>query len=232
MSANIHRKDILRPDAQLEELDTVGFLQIQKEFSPAARQRTKEDIGEPSIGKPPAHIFPDLITVFSDTGTERGEHLLRIGAIMLLHAQDDLLHDSIERSLPAAVHGSDSASGFIDEENGQAIRCFDDQENPGKICDQGIAAQIFIRDVPDKMDNLRVDLIEPDKPEVLPILSSRKILLFPVGVPESMAKKGNAFKPWDGQEFFRKHSLSLSRKIPFLSRRRKHLHFCNKFGYK
>src|SRR5260221_14028764 len=57
-----------------------------------------------------APIASYFITAGVDAGADRGKHLLRIGAEVLLHRAHSLFHDALEGASPSRVEGAD---GFL-----------------------------------------------------------------------------------------------------------------------
>jgi hypothetical protein len=94
---------------------------------------------------------------------------------------------------------------FVNKEDREAICGLDDKKKAGKAGDHGIPPQILLWNFLDKMNDIRMDLLEKKKLEALPLFPSRKIFLFPVGISKPVKEKRDAFEPGDRDQSFWEH---------------------------
>jgi hypothetical protein len=124
---------------------------------------------------------------------------------MGLQFSDGAFGDPLLSAPPARVNGGDDGLGLIDKKKRKAVRRFNDQKNPGQPRGQGVPCQAPVRQSIDKMDLMRMDLIQPKHLEISPLWTAPKIPKPPGPRSEAVDEPGDPGEPRDRQVFLRIH---------------------------
>lgn len=139
--AKVRDKDIFRAKAGGEELQTVGFAEIEEQVLGrglvAGRTHVEpldgvglvtgaefvEEFGSLSKLREEfgGDFSPDFVAAAAYGRANGGEEIFWIGAEILAHFAGGFLGDAGESALPAGVNGGDGARFGIDEEDGNAV---------------------------------------------------------------------------------------------------------------
>ena len=85
---------------------------------------------------------------------------------MHLHLPDGFDDDALERAAPAGMNGGDGALFRVHEEQGDAVCSLDGQEKAGTVGGGGVALTRFSGCGVEKMDDIRMNLLQGDEFEV------------------------------------------------------------------
>ena len=185
-SAEVADEDVGGVETSTEKLRTIGFAEIEEDVFGGwlvARRHHVEPLdgvgfvagaefveplgGLGKLGEELAGDFrADFVAAAADGWADGGEEVGRLRFEAHLHLADSFDHDARQGAAPAGVNGGDRALFGVDEENGDAIGGLDSEEKAGAVGGQGVAfAGCGGRDV-EKMDDVRMDLLERDELEI------------------------------------------------------------------
>ena len=108
----------------------------------------------------------DFVAAAADGWADGGEEVGGVGFELHLHPADGFDDDAGESAAPTGMNGGDGALFRVDEENRDAVGGLDAQEEPGTICDGGIASAGFGGCGVEKVNDIGMDLLERDEFEV------------------------------------------------------------------
>lgn len=205
MGANSGRENIFFLQALTLELAAVGGNEIQKIFSPDLGMRPEYIEGKSRGFKFLPDILPHFVAFRTDAGAKRGQERRGPTTIMGLQFSDGAFGDPLLSAPPARVNGGDDGLGLIDKKKWKAVRRFNDQKNPGQPRGQGVPCQPPVRQSIDKMDLMRMDLIQPKHLEISPLWTALKIPKPPGPRSEAVDEPGDPGEPRDRQVFLRIH---------------------------
>ncbi len=80
-----------------------------------------------------------------------------------MHLADGFCDDALKRPSPTGMNGGDGSLFGVDEENRDAVGGLDAQEEAGPVGGGGVAAAGFGGGGVEKMDDVRMDLLESDQ---------------------------------------------------------------------
>ena len=121
-------------------------------------------------------LSADFVTARADAGTNGGEEIGRIRAVIRMEFADGFFEDANERSTPTGVNSGDGAFFGIDEQNGNAVGGLDGEEKSGSFGERGVAFAGLFRRRFERPDDCGMDLFESDKREFLGAEGSLKFL--------------------------------------------------------
>ena len=179
-------EDVFRTEAGAQELGAIGFRQVEQDiFRPrlVARRHHVEPLDgirlvagaeflEPfwGIGKLRLKLSGDLgahfVAAAPDRGADGGEEIGGPRAELHLHLADGFRDDTLEGAAPSGMNGGYGASSGVDEKNRDAVGGLYGQQEAGTVCGGGITPARFKGSSVDEMDQIGMDLLERNEPEV------------------------------------------------------------------
>lgn len=165
----------------------VGLRQIQKMLARTAGGG-ENGIRQPGRKKLRADLLPDLVARGPDAGTQGGDNVGRVRPEPAGHLTGGFLNDPEARPPPARVNRGHDPKPRVRQEHGETIGRFDGQQQAGDIRRQGIARQASGRRFFNDMNNIRVNLIEKDNPQLLSQGECPEIVLAEIPPPEAVDK--------------------------------------------
>jgi hypothetical protein len=156
---NIFRRGLVARWHHVEPLDGIGFVagaELIEPFRGIRKLRLKLD----------GDFGANFVTAAVNGGADGGEEVGGLGAEVHLQLADGFDGDAGERAAPSRMNGGDSAFLGIDEKNRNAIGSLYAEEEAGTVGDGGIALAGFGRGGFEKMDHVRMDLLERNEFEV------------------------------------------------------------------
>jgi hypothetical protein len=196
---DIQEVDVTLSHSQIDELGYIRLPQIKDMFIFSVWMRLKRIEGQSFDLKIPENLLPDLITFFSNARPHAHEQGGNGTAVVILQAFDNLLNDSLMRSSPAAMAGSNHSLFLIHDENRKTVRRLYKEKQKSLGSDQGIPAEIAVRIFVYEVNDIGMDLFESDQPKIPPSWILLKVVFSPVNGPESMDEERDFFQPGDGQ---------------------------------
>src|SRR5260370_11555649 len=143
----------------VEPLDGIGFV--------AGAEFVEPFRGFGELGKKLGGDFgADFVAAAADRGADGGEEIRGLGAEVHLHLADGFDDDAGESAAPTGMNGGDGALFRVDEENRDTVGGLDAEEEPGTICDGGIAAARFGGCGVEKMNDIGMDLLQRNELEI------------------------------------------------------------------
>jgi len=184
--AEVACKDVLGAEAGGEELRAIGFFQVEEDVFGRGlvawghHIEPLDGIGlvagaefvEPLWGigelgmELDCDFGADFVTAAADRGTDGGEQVGGLGFEVHLHLADGFDGDAGEGAAPSGVDGGYGAVFGVDEEYGDAVGGLDAEEKAGAVGGGGVASAWFGGDGIEKMDHIRMELIERDEAEI------------------------------------------------------------------
>ncbi len=186
--AEVADEDVLGAEAGLEELEAVGFFQVEQDlfrrglvagghhveplervgFVAGAEFIEKfGGVGEfcREIG---GNFGADFVAATADGGADGGEHVFRVGFEFHLHLADGFDDDAGESAAPAGMNSGDNASFGIDDEDRGAVGGAHAEEQAGSIRGEGVAFALFagLSVCVEDADDVGMDLVEGDEIEI------------------------------------------------------------------
>src|SRR5260370_826651 len=111
-------------------------------------------------------IGADFVAAAANGRADGGEEVGGLAFVLHLHLADGFYDDALEGAAPAGMYGGDGPPFRVDEENGDTVGGLDAEEESGAVGGGGVAAAGFRGCSVEKMDDVRMDLLERDKLEV------------------------------------------------------------------
>ncbi len=140
----------------VEPLDGIGLVAGAKFVEPLG------GFGELGL-KLGGNFRADFVATATNGRADGGEELGGPGFELHLHLADGFCDDALKRASPAGMNGGDGAPFGIDEENRNTVGGLDAQEEAGAVGGGGVAAAGFGGGGVEKMDDVRMDLLESDQ---------------------------------------------------------------------
>jgi len=183
--AEIANEDVGSAEASTEKLGAIGFAEIEEDilgrrlvaWGPhvepldGIRLVAGAKFVEPFGGfgelglKLGGDFGADFVATAADGRADGGEEVRRLCAEVHLHLADGLDDDALEGAPPAGMNGCDGALFGVDEENRNTIGGLDAQEEAGAVGGGGVATARSVGCGVEKMDDVRMDLLEGDELE-------------------------------------------------------------------
>jgi hypothetical protein len=184
--AEVAYENVLRAEAGVEELEAVGFAEVEADVfgrrlvprgehvEPLERigfvagaKLVKPFVGVGELRRELRGDFgADFVAAGADGGAESGEDVGGIGGEVHLHLADGFGSDALERATPAGVNGGDGAFFDVNEEDGDAVGRLHGEEEAGCVGDGGVAFAGRCGSGAVKMDDVGVDLFQGNEREI------------------------------------------------------------------
>jgi len=180
-------KDIFTGNASFQELQSIGFGQVQEDFfgrrlvtrrhpvQPLQRVRLVpgaqliEEFG--GVRKlrleGRSHFRADLVATPADRRTDGSEQIFWLRSKLHLHPANRFGDDASQRSAPTRMHRRDCAIPGIRQENGHAVRGLHRQQQAGTVGDGGVCARRLRRGLIETQDGVRVKLQQRNENELV-----------------------------------------------------------------
>ena len=143
----------------VEPLDGIGLIAGAELVEPFGGI---EELGEELSGD----FGADFVAAASDGRADGGEEVGRLGFEVHLHLADGFDDDASEGASPSGVNGGYGTLFGVSEEDGDAIGGLDGQEEAGVVGDGGVAAAKSGGRCVEKMNDVRMDLLEGSELEI------------------------------------------------------------------
>ena len=182
--AEVGDEDVLFAEAGFQELELVGFFQVEEDFfgwglvagghhvEPlegigfVAGAEFVEELGGVGefCGEVGGDFGADFVAATADGGANSGEHVFRIGFELHLHLADGFDDDAGECATPAGVNGGNDSLFGIDDEDGGAVGGADAEEQAGAVSGEGVAFALLVGrcGCVEDADYVGVDLVKRD----------------------------------------------------------------------
>jgi len=184
--ARSRRVDILGEDSGIEQLASVSFDEIEKQFhrqfavARGASSKKKQRIffadgigffhlAEESCGvgelslELRAHFSSCLITARPDARADGGDQIPRVAREMLAEFADSFFNDALDGAAPSGVENTDCTALSVSDDDGNAIGGEYGQEQSRSIGDEAVAGKWVLRDTIEMVDQVGMNLTERDK---------------------------------------------------------------------
>lgn len=109
----------------------------------------------------------DFVAARADGRANGGEKIGGIAAELEAHAADGFLQDARERAAPSGVNRRDGALLWIDKKDGDAVGSLNTEQQAAEIRGGGVALARSFGRFAEKVDDIRVDLLERGEFEIL-----------------------------------------------------------------
>lgn len=113
---------------------------------------------------------------------------------------DSFLYHSLGRPFPPAMDCRNDFPRFVNNQDGKAVGCFDDEKDLRDVCDHRIPSQFLPGNPVYDPDDRGMNLIEEKESETSPFASSLEVLIFPFTCSKPMDEIRNLLQSGNGEE--------------------------------